>query len=528
MLFDGTWNKREDTTNVWRFKILLESNAHQVIYYDEGVGTKQGEEIVGGAFGQGLSAKVLEGYLWLMENFHDNDEIFIFGFSRGATTARSLVGFLAISGLLRIDSNQRIIDAYKFSRTPNIRNEHHHLAKKYRSKYSKDVRIKFLGIWDTVAALGIPKLKCSHITKYIPDIKIPYLEDIEFHKIENLPSIVDHARQALAIDEHRAIFEPILWPYSSKSTETMEQRWFAGSHANIGGGYERDGLFLRPLEWMQEEASKFGLIFTAKINSRCNSFYTSRIRDSLSETLGGLYFLSQFMKVFHRKVMQSERTNESIDYTVLERWIWLPSYRPMSLNHLFQGKPTQKPKSFHLEDGGDILKFILNWNQNVKVFNKGYLFNLKEEKQMNGLTEQNTSNGESYTEEEINPTSLKIIELYQVQGQLCDRVWAYFSLYSTIIILIGLLAAAFPDVAKNIGRLKWIPFASYIILAVLNHIALSLNLEELIILRKLAENHSRIEFKGNSKTRILWAHMLFGLVSVITYIFGWGNFFSLT
>jgi len=98
LLFDGTWNRRENATNVWRMRLLLEHYAEQLVYYDEGVGTKQLERIRGGALGSGLSAKVLSGYLWLMENYREGrenasgkpDEIFIFGFSRGAFTARSL------------------------------------------------------------------------------------------------------------------------------------------------------------------------------------------------------------------------------------------------------------------------------------------------------------------------------------------------------------------------------------------------------------------------------------------------------
>jgi uncharacterized protein (DUF2235 family) len=108
MLFDGTWNRRESTTNVYRTKLMLEQSDDQMVYYDQGVGTEKFEEICGGAFGTGLSQKVLAGYLWLMENHREGDDIYIFGFSRGAFTARSLAGMLSLCGLLHLDASRSV------------------------------------------------------------------------------------------------------------------------------------------------------------------------------------------------------------------------------------------------------------------------------------------------------------------------------------------------------------------------------------------------------------------------------------
>jgi uncharacterized protein (DUF2235 family) len=372
LLFDGTWNRREDTTNVWRMKMLLRHSPEQLIYYDEGVGTAKGEKISGGAFGQGLSNKVLGGYLWLMEHYEDHtesdtnldDEIYVLGFSRGAFTARSLVGFLGIAGLLRRDAATRIRDAYELSREEWL-HESHTVAQSFRQSYSRRVVITFLGVWDTVGALGIPRIPG------LPALRFRGLEDNARHKILDLPSIVLHARQALAIDEHRQVFEPTLWP-SKRPSQTMEQRWFVGAHANVGGGYDRDGLFLRPLQWLQSEAAALGLRFRQQIRALPDAFYSSAPRDSLGEILYGSYYLTQRLKPFYRSLLQNRRGHESLDYTVLERWLWSPAYTPKALEPILLQKPRTRPRSHALSDTA-IQNFIGRPVLNVSS-SRGYFF----------------------------------------------------------------------------------------------------------------------------------------------------------
>ena len=105
LFFDGTWNKPENNTNVWRLSLMLADKGPdgvpQVKFYDEGVGTHWFDRISGGAFGAGLSANVRRGYRWLMEHYNPGDEIYVFGFSRGAFTARSLSGVISRCGLLK-------------------------------------------------------------------------------------------------------------------------------------------------------------------------------------------------------------------------------------------------------------------------------------------------------------------------------------------------------------------------------------------------------------------------------------------
>jgi hypothetical protein len=350
LLFDGTWNRREDTTNIWRMKMLLRQTPDQLVYYDEGVGTAKGMEFKGGALGQGLSRKVLEGYLWLIEHYEDAaesatgqaDEIYIFGFSRGAYTARSLVGFLAISGLLKTDAAARIRDAFELSRIAGL-HEHHYLAESFRSNHSRNVKVKFLGVWDTVGALGVPEIEG------LPSMRSKALAENAEHKVVELPGIVLNARHALAIDERRRIFQPTLWPRSAPP-QTMEQRWFIGAHANVGGGYDRDGLFLRPLQWLQDEARIHGLAFRKRILVLSDAFYTSAPRNPLSEIGYGAYYLTQKFRPFDRELGAQADGNETLDYTVMERWLWSPSYTPGPLQAVLGHKPRTRPVRYRMSD----------------------------------------------------------------------------------------------------------------------------------------------------------------------------------
>jgi uncharacterized protein (DUF2235 family) len=345
LLFDGTWNKRQDSTNVWRTRLMLRRLPEQILYYDEGVGTAKGEKFRGGAFGWGVSAKVLNAYLWLMETYDDAnesphgvaDEIFIFGFSRGAFIARSLAGFLNISGLLRKEATRRIVDAYEFTKAVGLQ-RHHEEARRFRAEHSRDVTIKLLAVWDTVGALGDPRLVGR------------VFEDANHHKVVELPTIVKNGVHALAIDEHRELFKPTLWPRCGPAGQAMEQRWFVGAHANVGGGYDRDGLFLRPLQWIQEHAVRCGLEFSVRIRALSPLFDTSFPRDPLGEIGHGSYYLTQRFKRYDRLITLGGHTRETLDYSVVEKWAWNNSYRPHALRHVLGSAPQKRSPARRLDD----------------------------------------------------------------------------------------------------------------------------------------------------------------------------------
>ena len=259
LCFDGTWNNVDSgkaETNVARIARAVransgEDNVPQLTLYLRGVGSTglAIQKLVGGAFGEGVDDNIRSGYMFLAQNYvpDNEDEIYIFGFSRGAFTARSLAGFIASSGLLKRQTLDHLPKAWEYYRSEADRSPAG-FCKKYGSDCHKDVRIRFLGVWDTVGALGIPASFLGDLSR----------KDYEFHN--TTPSkIVDVARHALAIDEHRDEFVPTLWTGTCPDHSDIRQVWFAGAHADVGGGYQDRALADIPLRWMAEEAEKAGL-----------------------------------------------------------------------------------------------------------------------------------------------------------------------------------------------------------------------------------------------------------------------------
>ena len=195
-----------------------------------------------------------------------------------------------------------------------------------------------MAVWDTVGALGDPR--------FIGRV----FEDATQHKALKLPTIVQNGIHALAVDEHRRLFEPTLWPGLTAVGQTMEQRWFVGSHANVGGGYDRDGLFLRPLQWIHDHAAAHGLDFSVRIRTLSPIFETSFPRDPLGEIGYGSYYFTQRFKRFDRAITLGGRTRETIDYTVLEKWAWNKSYRPYALSSLLGDTPRRRAPARQLDD----------------------------------------------------------------------------------------------------------------------------------------------------------------------------------
>jgi uncharacterized protein (DUF2235 family) len=247
---DGTWSDGESAapqTNIATLASLIDPKPligpEQRIYYDAGVGTGGlFDRIAGGLFGKGLSANVLATYRFLSQFYVPGDNIYIFGFSRGAFTARSLCGFLGASGLLTQDmcNPANLEFAWNYYRTPPKQRYPADRARLKRITHDPEPRVRFLGVFDTVGALGIPKGFMSRLSR----------QAIQFHDAD-VSSVVDHSCQALAIDEHRLEFEASVWtePRHRKYL-TVEQAWFPGTHANVGGGCEDRGLSDLALEWM--------------------------------------------------------------------------------------------------------------------------------------------------------------------------------------------------------------------------------------------------------------------------------------
>ena len=195
LCFDGTWNKPADEnlpavqqveTNVRRFYESLKDTgtdgARQLKWYDEGVGTHWYDQFIGGAIGTGLEVNIVQGYQFLAENYEDGDQVFIVGFSRGAYTARSLVGMVRNCGLVEPKYLAlRVGIAYGIYRTRDDGPDSM-TAKLFRSSFCRDIRIKFIGVWDTVGALGIPSdlVKSLNMKFYeFHDTELSGLRDLE-------------------------------------------------------------------------------------------------------------------------------------------------------------------------------------------------------------------------------------------------------------------------------------------------------------------------------------------------------------
>ena len=270
---DGTWNTAEQRhdgvpvpTNVIRlYNSLAEKNqgVEQLRYYHPGVGTEAGlwDRIMGGATGSGLDRNIMSAWHWLCRHYQAEDRIYLFGFSRGAYTVRSLGGLMSLAGLLNLDGLApkeawtRIERA--FQRGYRERRETRADWKKAKWKFhalqngSEDLPVEMIGVWDTVGALGIPN-----------DLGVLNLLDASdehmFHDT-SLGALVNHARHAVALDEIRASFQPTLWTNPNK--RDLKQIWFPGVHCDVGGGYRETGLSDAALQWMIDEATALGLGF---------------------------------------------------------------------------------------------------------------------------------------------------------------------------------------------------------------------------------------------------------------------------
>lgn len=260
LCLDGTWNTAdgEEITSIVRLRDIIapgrveragEEPIEQHIYYDEGVGTGGClQKVVDGVTGRGLSRNVRQAYRYLAGNYREGDQIVIFGFSRGAFTARSLAGYIGASGLLRPEhcteeNERRAWDHYRTPPKERFPAESRGLA----ALCFPPVRIAVLGVFDTVGSLGIPGVLRSLSTRRF-----------RFHDA-TLGQNVEIALHALAADEKRHSFGPALWQLPQhKAYGVVEQVWFPGVHSDIGGGYAEDGIGRVVLDWMLKRIHALG------------------------------------------------------------------------------------------------------------------------------------------------------------------------------------------------------------------------------------------------------------------------------
>ncbi|KAI9672912.1 MAG: hypothetical protein M1829_004462 [Trizodia sp. TS-e1964] len=292
---NGTLQYPSNVTRLTRAIRPVTSNAkQQIVYYQAGVGTGNlVDRLLGGATGLGLSENIRAAYAFLADNYVDEqDEIFIFGFSRGAFTARSIAGLISSLGLLTRKGMQYFYPIFK--------DYENHRDPKYKSAFPKvpfdnkphgpydldpyakrlqeggftrlNVPIQVVGVWDTVgkidnvSALNVPKFTFTGslgvpLVSWVDEIvevgesiaqKIgvkPKPTEYAFYDTQVHPNI-KNAFQALALDEHRSVFPPTLWELPKGSVTNLKQVWFPGNHGNIGGGWPDQQIANITLAWM--------------------------------------------------------------------------------------------------------------------------------------------------------------------------------------------------------------------------------------------------------------------------------------
>jgi uncharacterized protein (DUF2235 family) len=344
IFLDGTWNDTKSNTNVWRLAALCagqgSDGAPQVAYYSVGV-----NGIAGGMLGKGVAANIVDAYEWLVGQYNPDDEIFIFGFSRGAFTARSLAGFIAKYGLLKPGSPLGVAQLFERYRRSGDKTIWELVAdeesgalgspsieERWMLRYSMPVPVKMVGVWDTVGALGVPWFSFEGISRS----SFGWL-----HTGLRVP--IQHAFHVLAVDEHRLSFSPTPWTVlrttkaQPRSLGSVEQRWFPGNHGNVGGGYSGDLLVQAPLKWLKGKAEQLGLAFRYGVEVDPD-VHKAPIADSYSDFMKGIY--KHFSKRHFRQIapppFEGEkgtytRVNETIDASVFDRWRSNSNYRPANV-----------------------------------------------------------------------------------------------------------------------------------------------------------------------------------------------------
>jgi uncharacterized protein (DUF2235 family) len=326
---DGTWNLRDQVdevtgkrrpTNVTKIaraiKPLASDEVHQVVFYHDGIGTRGGaDKYKGGGMGDGIDDVIRNLYRNILYNYVEGDELYFFGFSRGAYTVRTLAGFMNRVGLVEKDDDYYVLDLYGCyaDRCPDTSER---WIKAHRN--IKDKRacppIKMIGVWDTVGALGVP----GGIGRLLDNGKHEYHDVMLNDSIEN-------AYHALAIDEMREPFKPTLWQKPPGWSGKLEQAWFPGVHSNVGGSYTPDGLANEALHWIVEKAEGLNL----EMDSKYLEFFSPCFNSTLHDSFGFGYRI--IGNEHHRPIGELSSDGEILHQATIDRRNHFPDYRPPML-----------------------------------------------------------------------------------------------------------------------------------------------------------------------------------------------------
>jgi uncharacterized protein (DUF2235 family) len=343
---DGTWNTADQRypTNVFKVSRLIPDmpagGIPQKVFYDPGVGADSILAKLPGVFGYGLEENVNQAYRFLVDNFDAGDQLFFFGFSRGAYTVRSVVGMVRKCGILRRDRLEMLHKAYEFYRDSATKADSD-AAAAFRAEHAQPLDtegsnvppVRFIGVWDTVGSLGVPfgPLRRLTMSKHL------------FHDV-SLSRIVENAFQALAIDEKRKDYRPTLWEqHPNAEKQKLEQRWFAGVHTDVGGGNIDPRQADRAMRWIIDEATKCGLVVDQDF---IRTHHAREKLGPLHESRTKIFKLRPlFMRPIGEGVPVEESTylggvsKECVDPAVIDRNLADNDYKPPNLVEYFRRFP---------------------------------------------------------------------------------------------------------------------------------------------------------------------------------------------
>ncbi len=365
---DGTGNVFDVSpraSNVVKLASVLINNDQQMVYYDPGVGTPDGlgdkidqgfsarlQKLVGLGLGDGVNRNIVQAYQFLVDHYQGpQDRIWLFGFSRGAFTARAVSGLIELFGILRPNMHNLMGTVLRLYYMRDLA-DRKAAIEKFRRMFALPPRtstplIHFIGVWDTVESVGLGGVLGKSITSS-PSLK---------------PSVA-HARHAVALDELRNAYTPRLYtPSYLHGAQTLKQVWFAGAHADVGGGYGHDGPGIKsllsntPLNWMLGEAHTLGLQLQAPLIDVQNFFPEDPVLSPLhNEARENPWWYLTGVGPRNGSIERFGLADNEpllIHRSVYERMQNRADYRPFLLNRV----------AYRLEQAGRIVFLPTNWGQ---------------------------------------------------------------------------------------------------------------------------------------------------------------------
>ncbi len=321
---DGTGQEggKGNPTNVYKlFNMIKDRTPEQVAFYDPGLGTDW-RKVTGNIAGMGISRNIKQCYRFIFDHFEAGDTIIMLGFSRGAATIRSLSSFIHYFGILPKSRPELIKKAYKIYKISD-RDKRKRKADEFVLKHHNIwTRIKFIGCFDTVTALGLPFKGASVILDGIPGFRH------KFHDFR-LSRSVENAYQAMAIDDERKTFHPVFWERELQPYQTVRQVWFSGMHTDVGGGYKEHNLSDIPLVWLTEKAGNCGLLLYSESNIPIAEDANGFMHDSRGKKMTKLYRRKvrtwdvgrQGKPIVHQSVLDRVKNRDNQDYPPYHPWI---------------------------------------------------------------------------------------------------------------------------------------------------------------------------------------------------------------